>query len=311
MPNFHNVEALFCMEHSDNSINSGNVGTSSEEQKLDLKKIRESKGLTLREISRITRISHTVLGMIEIERFDALPEPLYSTAFIRTYADALGVDGEEVLYRYNRYLKEQELSGKHNKVTRESWIRSHRSLVVWSVVAIVIVLSCVLYFIQRDDAKKESAVGEKAVAVKEVYVPPSAPRDISTREETTVQPEPAPQREASPPVVIQEETVVQSSAENALREEEPRETPAQEEGPHRLTITAKELTWLKIGQDGGESSEILLRPGEKLDKEAREGFVVVVGNAGGVDVVFDGTSLGTLGSHGQVVSLNLPQERSR
>ena len=309
MPNFRNVEALFGMENSDNSINAGSSGTPSSDQILDLKKIRESKGLTLREISRITRISHTVLAMIEIEKFEALPEPIYATAFIRTYAEALGADGEEILYRYSRYLKEQELSGKKDEVNEKSWMRSRSSLVVWGVVAIAAVVAFVFYVVQQDHAGKERPVTEEAVQETSV-VPPSEPPETTVKEETTIQPAPAPEPEPAPPVAAEEEAVFQPTVEAVVPGEAVVETTVTEERTYRLTITARELTWLKIARDGGESSEILLQPGEKLDREAREGFVVVVGNAGGVDVVFDGESLGRLGEHGEVVSLDLPQERS-
>jgi hypothetical protein len=51
-----------------------------------------------------------------------------------------------------------------------------------------------------------------------------------------------------------------------------------------------------------------LKTGEKLSRNAQEFFIVDVGNAAGVNITFQGTSLGNLGRKGQVVHLRLPQQ---
>jgi hypothetical protein len=48
-----------------------------------------------------------------------------------------------------------------------------------------------------------------------------------------------------------------------------------------------------------------LKRGEKLNFKAQEGFSLKLGNAGGVQVIFDGKDMGKLGKKGQVVTLNL------
>jgi threonine synthase len=70
-------------------------------------------------------------------------------------------------------------------------------------------------------------------------------------------------------------------------------------------MEAREMTWLRVTADNNPSYEILLQPGEKIEREASR-FIVVVGNAGGIDITFRGKSLGSLGEQGQVVHLTLP-----
>jgi hypothetical protein len=74
---------------------------------------------------------------------------------------------------------------------------------------------------------------------------------------------------------------------------------------HKIIMEAKEMTWLRITADNNQPNEILLQPGEKIEREASR-FTVVVGNAGGIDIIFQGKSLGNLGERGQVVHLKLP-----
>ena len=65
------------------------------------------------------------------------------------------------------------------------------------------------------------------------------------------------------------------------------------------------MTWLRITADQNPSYQILMKPGEKIQKSASS-FVIDVGNAGGIDIEFQGKSLGNLGERGQVVHLKLP-----
>ena len=63
----------------------------------ELRKTRMAKGLSLTEISRRTRIGILYLRHIEDGDFKALPPGFYARAFVRAYAEAVGVDADIVL----------------------------------------------------------------------------------------------------------------------------------------------------------------------------------------------------------------------
>jgi len=86
----------------------------------------------------------------------------------------------------------------------------------------------------------------------------------------------------------------------------PDKAVAVEEGPYILVIEASELTWLQITLDETPPFEVMLRPGERITEKASEKFGLVVGNAAGVKIIFQGKSLGLMGKHGEVVHLTLP-----
>ena len=65
-----------------------------------LSETRISRGLTLDDIERETRIARRYLEALERDEFDALPAPVYCRAFLRTYAQFLGIDPKEVLRFY-------------------------------------------------------------------------------------------------------------------------------------------------------------------------------------------------------------------
>jgi hypothetical protein len=81
--------------------------------------------------------------------------------------------------------------------------------------------------------------------------------------------------------------------------------------PLTLVITAKETTWVRIVEDQEISSQFLLRPGDRVERQARQSFDVDVGNAGGIDVEFQGRPVGSIGKSGEVVHLTLPDARGQ
>ncbi len=66
-----------------------------------LKKIRESQNLTLRQLSDRTKISVGILGALEEERFDEVPNArVYVRGFVRSLARELALDLDQVSKTY-------------------------------------------------------------------------------------------------------------------------------------------------------------------------------------------------------------------
>ena len=61
-----------------------------------LRLAREEKGLSLDEVARQTRIPIRHLQHIEQEEWDALPAITYTVGFVRSYANAVGLDGPAI-----------------------------------------------------------------------------------------------------------------------------------------------------------------------------------------------------------------------
>ena len=66
-----------------------------------IRRRREDRGLTLKDISGITRIRSTYLENIEKEEYELLPAPVYLRGFLIEFAKALGFpDPEDLASRY-------------------------------------------------------------------------------------------------------------------------------------------------------------------------------------------------------------------
>lgn len=71
-----------------------------------LQKARQAKGYTLDDLQQITKIQKRYLIAIEDEKFDELPGDFYVRAFIKQYADTVGLNGQELLREYDDDLPE-------------------------------------------------------------------------------------------------------------------------------------------------------------------------------------------------------------
>ncbi len=278
----------------------------------DLKALRESHGKTLKDISQKTRIRVAYLEAIESGRFKSLPEQTYAESFIRTYGHELGVDSVTILSHYRKYLRDQagvpedkvekipkKTSGStkapvdvsrwfREHVTVFRWMGAHLKVLGWTA-AVLVVAGAVFFFIFTDDdtdsdlSRAPASVSVAKNAPAETPVKPAEPAGEEGKEGAAVTAPVSPtQPEAKP-----------------------------EAAPLRLVITATQTTWVRITDDDNPSYQILLKPGDTVERQAEKVFAVDVGNAGGIDIQFQGKSLGSLGKSGEVVHLTLPEGTPR
>ena len=79
-----------------------------------------------------------------------------------------------------------------------------------------------------------------------------------------------------------------------------RKTKAKPENGFRIELTALEATWLSVVTDGREVYSGVLQASDHKVLEGVDEAKIRTGNAGGVEVNFNGRSLGTLGRRGEV-----------
>ena len=77
-----------------------------------LRRERESRSISLKELSKNTRISVAFLEALEKDDFEAFPRQEFVLGFLQGYARQLGLKGEEVL---RRYRIQAELASRNEK----------------------------------------------------------------------------------------------------------------------------------------------------------------------------------------------------
>jgi cytoskeleton protein RodZ len=69
-----------------------------------LRRAREQRQLSLRDVASATKIPRSTLELIEASSLDELPADVFVRGFIRSYARAVGADENEPLHGFERAL---------------------------------------------------------------------------------------------------------------------------------------------------------------------------------------------------------------
>jgi hypothetical protein len=88
----------------------------------------------------------------------------------------------------------------------------------------------------------------------------------------------------------------------------PQQTPS---GEWILRAVARKETWVNIYKDREPARDYTFRPGDKREWRAQKGFIVIVGNAAGIDFELNGVKYEKLGDLNQVIKLKFPEDFER
>ena len=109
--------------------------------------------------------------------------------------------------------------------------------------------------------------------------------------------------EVKPEEITQDETIM------VEEEPEPETISDEPEGPVlTLSATVNLRTYVRIIVDDDPPKEFIFKPGANPDWTAKRGFEVKVGNAGGIEFVFNGEDIGTIGDMGRVRTVSFPDD---
>ncbi|MDQ3755290.1 MAG: helix-turn-helix domain-containing protein [Acidobacteriota bacterium] len=125
-----------------------------------LRRAREERGLTLREMADRTRITRRYLEAIELDDYKQLPGGIFNRSFVKSFAREVGVNEQEALEAYAQMAREQGESPDEIPASRQqsrvySNVDSSRSplvtillsLLILAVISLGIYLG--LYYYQR------------------------------------------------------------------------------------------------------------------------------------------------------------------
>jgi len=102
-----------------------------------LKASRESRNLTLKEVSESTRIREHLLKAIEEDRYEILKYPAYLKGFLKTYAKYLSLNPDDIVRGYQKYLESMILL-KEPESKRLPTV-SRKKLVLWVFVIFIFI----------------------------------------------------------------------------------------------------------------------------------------------------------------------------
>lgn len=266
-----------------------------------LRKARQDSGATLEDVEYETKIRKRYLAALEREDYADLPSAVYARGFLKTYANYLGLEGEELSQelkdRWDAVQERQrrEAAPKEGRFDRRPLVgaatggiparrpRISFVAVLGFVFALILLAAAVggLYWVGQssrstvspDSRSAESSGGDAGQQADSSETPENeAPADQATREE----PEPP------------------ADPQGAVQEPPPPEIV-------RITVTVEqEPAWLNVQTDGNLVYEQIAQPGFSQTFEAGQQLAVWSGNAGAVRLEINDQDYGPLGAPGEV-----------
>ena len=267
----------------------------------ELAAARDRLGWTLPDIAGHLRIRQSFLAAIELGRLDQLPGTAYAMGFVRSYAKALGLPPDDVARRFRSEAAE---------VDRKPELAFPAPVPERGVPAgAVVMLGAVLVvgaYIGWYKASGEKPGLEPVRPVPERLAELAAPPVLPT-------PAPAPIAAPAVPLVLSPLPVIPPSSAaaavvpNAIPQAltiQP--APAQAglsalpEGT-RIVLRARAEAWIQVRDRQGQVLlNRVLRTGEIWPVPAKLSLLLTTGNAGGTELLVDGTLSPSLGADGAV-----------
>ncbi|MEP7365425.1 MAG: RodZ domain-containing protein [Acidobacteriota bacterium] len=262
-----------------------------------LRQARLSKRIDLQEIARETRISSRYLEALEREDFELLPGALFARNFARQYATLVGLDLSQIEANLDRAFPKapdpvlEQLSNSKTTIQFQSlrdsfnfdtssWRRAR-----WSSVALVAVLgaSSAIYM-GWQELSGIFAEARTAARTQQQQAPAAVPPQAST--------------EASTQPVAEQSLAVPASDSGADVDEQSGITISAD--GMAVQVVASQATWVSMSANGKQVFSGILEPNQRKVISGVARAKLVVGNAGGIEILTNGKSIGPIGPAGQV-----------
>jgi len=250
----------------------------------ELRKERESRNIKLADIARTTRIHIKYLEAIEQGAFDVLPQT-YIRAFIKAYAEAVGLNAAEMLHQYevhvtrkftdetqlpevqniHSYLKPEETDKEIQKTKRKHTLFLLTLLLVGSTLILLYLLN---YFDSTVVQKhvKERPFQDVVKETEKIKTRIAKPDTIDTTKIVV----------PIKPVIVEPDSIV-------------------------LKVIGIDSVWMTIAKDSLTPHRGYLLKGRYRTYSAKKSFTLSIDDAGLVKIILNGTELQPLGKKGTIV----------
>lgn len=268
-----------------------------------LKREREQRKITLDDISVATKIGTRFLAALEEERFDQLPGGIFNKGFVRAYARHLGIDENQAIADFvaasapslpEAPPEEPPVLAAMAVRVPESKRRSRDSDgIPWEIVAVVLLILAFGFALWGFHSREKR--------VPSVPVPSPVTGESSTAAPKKGSAEPVPV--TSPPTAATAPQSLPAPSASAPEAASPAASPETNAGVFQVLIQAREDSWVSITADGKQIfQDTLTAPAEK-SIAARNQIVIKTGNAGALDISFNGKKLPSQGGYNRVKTL--------
>jgi len=256
-----------------------------------LKEARKVKGYTLDDLQQTTKIQKRYLIAIEEGNYDVMPGKFYARAFIKQYADTVGLNGDQLLEEYTdavphahdeefveKVYTGQTRSGKNIENEFLTKIQNNLPTILIGILAIAIVAAIYFAVIQTSNQGDEAMITKDSEAISV-----SSAESISENESelTTESAESDESEEDAQGIEILSSTG--STTTYSV-------TGTSEGSVLTLTATGGD-SWISVEGDGAMIDAQLITDGSNLESKIPDGtssLVIVIGNTPATKVNLNG-----------------------
>lgn len=296
---------------------------------------RTQRGLSLDDAEQATKIRKRYIEGLERDDYTVLPDAVYVQGFLKTYANYLGLDGEEISGR----LKKRRAPRRERQITQNlspksnhepslltpggvSGARKRRisGATILAVVIGVFVLAAVigaLYYVGRgslpavassNDGNEQPAGQSQGSEDNSSNGSESKQNSDSSASKEPVKKESAPEKEPEKNLEEDKSAAFGSNSDNKpAKDRATKKKEAAAKPPDNLQVEVRVVdsaSWISVLTDGEVAFNELGDVGFSQVFEADEAVSLSVGNAGSVRVKVNGQDVGTLGESGEVLTRN-------
>lgn len=231
---------------------------------------RLKQGLTLEEVEEETKIRKYYLQSLEQEDYQVLPPQVYATGFVKRYAKFLGLDGSELVEQFKQEAYGSDNQEDFKQVPQQTTPLEKKVIIPWrNIMAGIIFLFLAIW------------IGNYIAG----YVADRGTQDVQP-----------------PTPGIQQPT-------NPAPAPSPTPTPPPSTAPvARLDLKTNQPCWLLVVVDGESKFTGTLPAGEERSFQGTKLIYIKAGNAGGIELTFNGEKQEPLGAIGEVKDREFPAE---
>ena len=271
-----------------------------------LRREREMRGVSLEQIVATTKIGRRLLLALEEEQFDLLPGGIFNKSYVKAYAKCVGIDEDEAVAEYmkaanetppdTRVIAQQHASIHSNRPMQRAGFPVLPVLILVVVIAGGIGGWKVYQDRQNDQAKRAAIPANPDASQPPANAPASAPLASvagSAPDQTSSAQPSQKTAAAAEPTSSTAAAVVPPPATPATTKVSPENSAATPPAgsPFEVVIRPKDSAWVSVKSDGSYVVRGIIRPPDVKTIHASSQVVFYTGNAGAVEVSFNGKNV--------------------
>ncbi|MGN7389174.1 helix-turn-helix domain-containing protein [Bacillus safensis] len=256
---------------------------------------REEKGMSLEDLQTVTKIQKRYLLAIEQGNYDIIPGKFYVRAFIKQYAEAVGLNPEQLFEEFRKDVPStynDEVSDKLSNIKPQRELPKPASkvlellptiLIIGGIIVVIAIIYVIVQAVNHDSGQKNNqAAPQQSEPKYEVSKDSSLAKDQKKKEKASSDDK---EKSSKKDDSSKDDETVSLKATNTEGSTTTYEVSGADE--MELKISASQASWLRVRDESGKVLKMgELKDGEsfKTDLSDLSQVDIRLGNASGIDI---------------------------